>query len=214
MKLFFFGSVLVLIFAMGLAGCSASATLNKIQTSNTYVNKLPLKAAVYIPPDLSNRVIQTRPTTMVCSAWKAEVNSGPGYYSSIQSGLSAALQSVDILKVNPTPEMAQSAGYDILITVNLQNENSGVTVSEGFFTNTINAQFQVSFGLSFADRRGQSLYSYTANGAGFNNVSGSCSDIADAAKMSMEFALKQVADYIAQSTYGSAQLVEYSKQPR
>ena len=52
---------------------------------------------------------------------------------------------------------------------------------------------------------------YTANGSGFNNVSGDCSDIAESARMSMETALEQVADYISQSTYGSAQLPDYAK---
>ena len=197
-----------------IIGCSSTATLGKTQTSNTYVNKLPLKAAVYIPPDLSNREIVSSPTTMTCSAWKAKINSGNGYYTAIQSGLAAALKEVNVINTVPSPESAKGEGYDLLITVNLSNENSAVTVNEGFLSNTINSQFQVSFSLTFTDRDGQSLYSYTANGSGFNNVSGSCSDIADAAKGSMETALKQVADYISQSTYGSAQLNEYSKKAK
>jgi len=151
---------------------------------------------------------------MTCSAWKAKINSGNGYYTALESGLSAALQAVDVVKTAPSPELAKTGGYDLLINVNLSNENSAVTVNEGFLTNTINSQFQVSLSLSFADKDGHSLYSYTANGSGFNNVSGGCSDIAESAKRSMETALKQVADYIAQSTYGSAQLSEYAKKPK
>ena len=204
-------STLVLSLSLILAGCSSTAALSMIQTSNTYANKLPLKAAVYIPPELSNREVLTSPTTFVCSAWKAKVNSGNGYYTAIESGLSAALQTVDVIKTAPTPELAKTGGYNLLVSVALSNENSSVTVNEGFLTNTINSQFQVSFTLTFSDSLGRSLYSYTANGSGFNNISGDCSDIAKCAKAAMETALKQVADYIAQSTYGSAQLSDYAK---
>ena len=79
-----------------IAGCSATASLNKIQTSNNYTNKLPLKAAVYIPSELSNREVITSPSTATCSMWKAKVNSGNGYYTAIESGLSAAIQVVDV----------------------------------------------------------------------------------------------------------------------
>jgi hypothetical protein len=204
----------VAICAIVFSSCSSTATLNRTQTSNTYANKLPLRAAAYIPPDLTNRKIVVSPSTQVCSMWKAEITSGDGYYSALESGLSAALQSVDIIKVAPSPEIARTGRYDLLITANLANENSSVTATESFLTNTLNSQFQVSFTLTFADSAGQSLYSYTANGSGFNNVSGSCSDIAASAKISMETALRQVADYISQSTYGSAQLSEYAKRPR
>lgn len=197
--------------SMMVMGCSSTAELSTIQTSNTYANKLPLKAAVYIPSELTNREVLTSPTTFTCNAWKAKVNSGNGYYTAIQSGLSSALQTVDIINTTPTPQLAETGGYDLLISVALSNENSTVTVTEGFLTSTINSQFQVSFTLTFADSQGRSLYSYTANGSGFNNISGDCSDIAKSAKMSMESALKQVADYIAQSTYSSARLSEYAK---
>jgi hypothetical protein len=205
---------LVLAASTLVVGCSSTATLSTIQTSNTYTNKLPLKAAVYVPPDLSNREIVISPSTTVCGAWKAKISSGNGYQTAIESGLSAALQTLDAVKTFPSPEIGKSMGYDLLITVNLSNENSSVTASEGFLTNTINSQFQVSFSLTFADRNGQSLYSYTANGSGFNNVSGGCEDIAQSAKRSMETALKQVADYISQSTYGSVQLSDYAKKPK
>ncbi len=214
MKTILFAFATLLAFAVITTGCSSTATLSKTQTSNTYTNKLALKTAVYLPPELSNREIVVSPSTQTCSMWKAKINSGNGYYTAIESGLSAALQSVDVVKVVPTPEMATTGNYDLLVTVNLSNENSSVTANEGFLTNTINSQFQVSFSLSFADKAGQSLYSYTANGSGFNNVSGSCSDIAESAKRSMETALKQVADYVSQSTYGSAQIAEYAKRPK
>lgn len=202
------------IASFAISSCSSTATLSRTQTSNTYANKLALKAAVYIPPDLANREIVVSPSTQVCGLWKANVNSGNGYSSAIESGLSAALQAVDVVKVVPSPELAAPGTYDLLITVNLANENSSVTATESFFSTTINSQFQVSFSLSFADSTGQSLYSYTANGSGFNNVSGGCSDIAESAKRSMETALRQVADYISQSTYGSAQLAEYARRTR
>ena len=125
--------------------------------------------------------------------------------------LSAAIQVVNVVNTAPSPELAKTGGYDLLVTVNLANENSSVAVNPSVFSSTINSQFQVSFSLIFSDRNGQSLYLYTANGSGFNNVSGDCSDIAESARMSMETALKQVADYISQSTYGSAQLSDYAK---
>ena len=211
MKILFLALAMLLAFAVIITGCTSSATLSKTQTSNTYTNKLALKAAVYLPPEFSDREIVVSPSTQTCGMWKAKINSGNGYYTAIESGLSAALQSVDVVKIVPNPEMAATGKYDLLVTVNLANENATVAANEGFFSNTLNSQFQVSFNLTFADKGGQSLYSYTANGSGFNNVSGSCSDIAESAKKSMETALKQVADYVSQSTYGSAQLAEYAK---
>ena len=214
MKTMLLALTALLLFAVITTGCSSTATLSKTQTSNTYTNKLPLRGAVYLPSEFSNREVVVSPTTQTCGLWKAKINIGNGYYTAIESGLSAALQNVDVVKVVPTPEMAATANYDLLVTVNLSNENSSVTANEGFLTSSINSQFQVSFSLSFADRAGKSLYTYTANGSGFNNVSGSCSDIAESAKKSMETALEQVADYISQSTYGSAQLAEYAKRPK
>jgi Tfp pilus assembly protein PilX len=214
MKILFLAFIVLFSCAIIMIGCTSSATLSRTQTSNTYTNKLGLKAAVYLPPDFTDREIVVSPSTQTCSMWKAKINSGNGYYTAIESGLSAALQSVDVVKIVPTPEMAKTGNYDLLVTVNLSNENASVSVNEGFLTNTLNSQFQVSFSLTFADKNGQSLYSYTANGSGFNNVSGSCSDIAESAKKSMETALKQVADYVSQSTYGSAQLSEYAKHPK
>ena len=142
-----------------IAGCSATASLNKIQTSNNYTNKLPLKAAVYIPSELSNREVITSPSTATCSVWKAKVNSGNGYYTAIESGLSAAIQVVNVVNTAPSPELAKTGGYDLLVTVNLANENSSVAVNPSVFSSTINSQFQVSFSLIFSDRNGQSLYS-------------------------------------------------------
>jgi hypothetical protein len=214
MKILLVAFLIIVASACIITGCTSSATLSKTQTSNTYTNKLALKAAVYLPPEFSDREIVVSPSTQTCGMWKAKVNSGNGYYTAIESGFSAALQAVDIVKTVPSPEMAATGKYDLLITVNLSNENASVTANEGFLSNTLNSQFQVSFSLTFADKDGQSLYSYTANGSGFNNVSGSCSDIAESAKKSMETALKQVADYISQSTYGSAQLAEYAKHPK
>lgn len=188
-------------FLLLLVGCSSTAMLNKIQTSTTYSNKLPLKAAVYIPLELSDRELVATPSTMACGAWQAKIDAGGGYSTSIISGLSSAIKVVDVIKFAPTPEFARKEGYDLLITVSLGNENLSITVNEGFWASTINTQFQVSFTLSFVDNQGNSLYSYTANGSGFNNISGTCSDIAQSAKVSMEAALRQIADYIAQSSF-------------
>ena len=193
------------------SGCSTTATLNTIQTSSTYANRIQLKALVYIPAELQSRVVVAEPSTDICSAWKAELTAGPGYRSAIENGLSAALASVQVVNIAPTPEMAKQYKADILITTALSNENANIIVNEKFLSNTINTQFQASITLHFADQNGQTLYSYTANGAGFGTQTGTCDDIASALKTSMETAMKQIADYIAQSTFGSAQIKEYEK---
>lgn len=191
----------LLWFFLFLLGCSSTAMLNRIQTSTTYPNKLPLKAAVYLTQEIYERKVTTSPSTMTCSAWKAEVDVGEGYLTAILNGLSAALAKVDLVKTMPTPEFARNNGYDIVVNVNLINENLGITVNEGFWSNTVNTQFQVSFNLSFIDNQGNALYSYTANGNGFNNTTGSCSELAASSKISMETALHQIADNIATATY-------------
>ena len=200
---------LLLCLAGGVAGCSTTATVGTIQTSNTYANKIPLKAVVYIPDELQNRIVIADPSTTLCSAWKAELTAGQAYRSAVENGLAAALESVQVVNVPPTPETAQQQNADLLVTVALSNENANITVNEKFLSSAINTQFQASMLLTIADRNGQNLYTYTANGAGFGNQSGSCSDIAPALKTSMETAMKQIADNIAQSTFGSAQIKEY-----
>lgn len=195
---------LLLCLAGGVAGCSTTATVGTIQTSNTYANKIPLKAVVYIPDELQNRIVIADPSTTLCSAWKAELTAGQAYRSAVENGLAAALESVQVVNVPPTPETAQQQNADLLVTVALSNENANITVNEKFLSSAINTQFQASMLLTIADRNGQNLYTYTANGAGFGNQSGSCSDIAPALKTSMETAMKQIADNIVQSTFGSA----------
>jgi hypothetical protein len=204
---------LIALFVLGVAavGCSSTATLNRTQTSNTYPNKLKLKALVYVSPDLRNKKIVTTPSTTECGAWRAEIEAGQGFVSAVESGLSAALQSIETVEEPATPETARARGADIIVTVSQSNENANLTVNSGFMSNTINAQFQTSLILAFADKDGQSLYSYTANGSGFNNVSGSCNDVAEPLRLSMETALKQIADYIAQSTFGAAQMREFEQ---
>lgn len=204
--------VVLSVFVAGfVASCSTTATVGTIQTSNTYANKISLKALVYIPDELQNRVVVADPSTSLCSAWKAELTAGQAYRSAVENGLTAALASVQVVNVPPTPEMAQQQQADLLVTVALSNENANITVNEKFLSNAINTQFQTSLLLTFADRNGQNLYTYTANGSGFGNQSGSCNDIAPALKSSMETAMKQIADNIAQSTFGSAQIKEYEK---
>ena len=200
---------LMVCLAGGVAGCSTTATVGTIQTSNTYANKIPLKALVYIPDELQNRMVVADPSTTLCSAWKAELTAGQAYRSAVENGLAAALESVQVVNVPPTPETAQQQNADLLVIVALSNENANITVNEKFLSSAINTQFQASILLTIADRNGQNLYTYTANGAGFGNQSGSCSDIAPALKTSMETAMKQIADNIAQSTFGSAQIKEY-----
>ena len=206
--------ILTGIVASTLIGCSTAATLNRTQTSNTYPNKLKAKALVYVSPSLQSKVLIASPTTNECAAWKAEITAGQGHVSAIESGLSAAIESIEMVTVPPTPEAARERNAHMMITVNQANENANITVNSGFMSNTINSQFQTSLIVSFADAHGQSLYSYTANGTGFNNVSGTCNDIAESLRLSMESALKQIADYIAQSTYGAAPMRDFDTAKR
>lgn len=199
------------VLILSLTGCMSNATLGTVQTSNTYTNKIQLKALVYIPGDIQNRTLSCSPSTYMCSAWKAVVVAGPGYKSAILSGLSAALESVQVVKTVPTPEMARQQKADLLVTVVLGNENANITVNEGFWTSSINTQFQASVTVNFMNNEGQSLYNYTANGSGFGNRSGDCGNIAPALKTSMEDAMKQIADYIAQSTFGSSLIRDHEK---
>ena len=194
-----------------LTGCTSTATVNSVQTSHTYANKVKLKALLYVPDEIENRVLRTEPSTYICSAWKAEVDAGAGYRSAIANGLSAALASVQTVDKAPIPEMAKQEQAHLLVTAALGNENASITVSEGFWSNSINTQFQASVTMTFLDKDGQALYSYVANGAGFGNQSGGCDEIAPALKTSMQTALRQIADYVAQSTYGASPIRDYEK---
>jgi hypothetical protein len=209
-KMFLYFSFIII--AILYYGCSASATLSNIQTSNTYANKLKLKVGLFIPPEIKDRMTTVGTSTNVCSMWKAQVSSGNGYNTAIQSGLSSCVEDLVLSNSPISPESAKSEGYDLYVIPQIVNENASVSVQESFLTNTINSQFQTSVNLKFFDSNGETIFTYTANGSGFNNGSGSCSDIADIMKLSMETSLRQIADNISQSFYGSAQINDFAKQ--
>jgi hypothetical protein len=192
-------------------GCSASATLSGIQTSNTYANKLKLTVGLYIPSEIKDRMTTVGTSTNVCSMWKAQVSSGNGYNTAIQSGLSSCVENLVLSNSPISPELAKREGYDLYVIPQIVNENASVSVQESFLTNTINSQFQTSVNLKFFNSKGETIYTYTANGSGFNNGSGSCSDIADIMKLSMETSLRQIADNISQGFYGSVQINDFVK---
>ena len=213
MKMFYksFLSISLFIIAILYYGCSASATLSGIQTSNTYPNKLKMKVGLFVPSEIKDRVTTVGTSTYTCSAWKANISSGNGYYSAIESGLTSCIDNLSLSNSPINPESAQREGYDLYVIPQIINENASVSVQESFFSNTINSQFQTSVSLKFFNKNGETIYTYVANGAGFNNGSGSCADIADIIKLSMETSLRQVADNISQSFYGSSQVNDFAK---
>lgn len=103
--------------------------------------------------------------------------------------------------------------YDVIVNVGLSNESASIQANSGFLTTNVNAQFQTSLTLNFADSKGKSFYMYTANGTSFasDNVF-SCSNVADVLKQASEKGLKQAADFISQSTFSSEQLNQFAKQ--
>lgn len=208
-SIFFFSVVLAFY------GCSSVATVNQIQTSTTYPNKLKIKALVYVPDDITNKIVPVRSSTDVCNMYNGEVNVGSAYFSAIESGLKSSLEVVEFVKSQPTPELIKMRGFDIGVSVNLQNENFSLTPSQvlGFFGNSIrqNAQYQVSFGLTFFDDSGSLIYSMTANGSSFDTKDLGCSKIAEMMAGTIEKGLKQLADNISQLCYGNSDLKEYAK---
>jgi hypothetical protein len=210
-------SISLLLIGISLQSCSftSKAFLGQVQTSNTYPTKVKLKTLVYIPQDLENRNITFSPNSTTCSAWSGEVNVGQGYRTTVVSALSSALQQVDVVNTIPNLETAKNQGYDVVVSVKLSNESAShqTQIKQGFWSTTAlhNAQFQISFGLTFNDRDGKILFTYTANGSGFGNLEGDCDRMANVVSTSIETALKQVADNISQSTYGNADLRDYSK---
>lgn len=203
--------VSLLILSFLYYGCSSTAKLSGIQTSNTYSNKLKIKVGLFVPSEVKDRVTTVATSTFVCSAWKAVVASGNGYNTSLISGISSCIENLQISNSPISPELAKTEGYDMYIIPQIVNENASVSVQESFLTNTISTQFQTSLNLKFFNQTGETIYTYTANGAGFNNGSGSCADIADIMKLSMETGLRQVADNVSQSIYGSAQINDFVK---
>lgn len=202
--------VIVLISILHF-GCSATATLSGIQTSNTYSNKLKIRVGLFVPSEVKDRVTTVSTSTFICSAWKAVVNTGNGYNTALISGISSCIADLQISNSPISPELAKKENYDFYISAQIVNENASVSVQDNFFSNSISSQFQTSLNLKFFDQTGSTIFNYTSNGAGFNNGSGSCADIADIMKMSMETGLRQVADNISQSIYGSSQINDFIK---
>jgi hypothetical protein len=196
-------------------GCTSVATINKIQTSNIYANKLKLKALVYLQDDLTNRVVPVRSSTNICAAYNGEINAGSGYRSALESGLMASFYEVEFVQHPISPELLKQRNADVAIVVTMQNENLALTCTEvmGFFASGIrqNAQFQVAFGMTFSDINGNIIYSFTANGSSFDTKDVSCTEIAATMATTMEKGLKQVADNISQLVYGNSELKELSK---
>ena len=196
---------ILLVFAISYSGCTSTASLLKTQTTNVYVDKVDTKVALYIHPDFYDRVF-TAKSNSHCWLWKAEVSMSNAYVSAIQSGIESAFKDVVLLKTIPTPDYMNSNNIKLAIVANLSNEGGDVTYEDGFFSGDLKSNFQTSINLSFSDKNGRAFYTFTANGASFNSLSGSCGDMADCLKKSMEIALRQASDYIAQSCYSASQI--------
>lgn len=205
----------VLMSTVLIFGCTSTAVLNKIQTSNNYPNKLKVRALVYLSDDFKNRITPIKSSTNICAAYNGSIDVSSGYRSSIESGLNSCISEIEFVNVNPSPEMLKSKKADLTITVSIQNESFGLNCSEvsGFLTvgTRQNAQCQISFGLSYTDKDGKTLYSQTSNGSSFDTKDMGCSDIAQMMAQTMEKSLKQIADNIAQNTYGNSELRDYVK---
>jgi hypothetical protein len=204
----------VLILTLFVA-CSSVATINKIQTSNSYPNKLKAKAVVYIPDDIANKILEIRSSTNVCNAYNGSINAGVGYKSAIESGISTALSEIEYSITPPNSEVLKQKKADLGIVITLQNESLALNSSEvsGFMSTTTrhNAQFQLSIGIAITNSEGNVLVSFVANGSSFDNKDVGCSEIAQVMASTMEKGLKQVADNIAQSIYGNSDVKDYIK---
>lgn len=204
--------LLVAIFVTLIFGCSSTAVLNRIDTTTSYSNPLPLRTALVIPDEITTRIVHVN-VTGSCASYGAKIDVGMAYQSAILNGLRSALKNVILIDSIPTSSDVSNI-YDLVINVSLTNENSTeITSGNGgmLMGNDMNAQFQVSFTLNYADSKGKSIYSTTANGTSFFSSSGGCNSLADPEKQAMEKALKQVCDFIAQSTFSAAPINDYAK---
>jgi|AntRauTorckE6833_2_1112554.scaffolds.fasta_scaffold05360_3 hypothetical protein len=207
MKAKSFTYFLIISFSFSIAACSSTAKLSSesIHTSTKFQNKLPLKTAVYIPNELTNKKIKVTAASECNVWWKdPKVSIGNSYITAINNGLSSAIQSVNILK-SPPSETANMDKYDLLIAVEMLDENASISHNTGAFKTSLNSQFEVSFTLTFK-KDGQTLYSSTVNGSAFNKLREGCSKMAESIKNSIGSALVQLTNNIAQTTHNSSQL--------
>ena len=210
MKKIFLVSIVIIISVLQ-NGCTSTTTLNEIQTSNIYTNKLKLKVGLYVPSEIKEKSTVVGTSTIFCGAWKAQIASGNGYYSAIRSGLSSSVENVQLSNSPIDSELAQTEGFDLYVVPQIVNENASVSVVPTGLAWTIKSQFQTSISLKFIDSKGDTIYYCNLNGSGFNTGKGSCSDIADVIKLSMETGLRQITDNISETIYNSGQINAFAK---
>ena len=181
-------------------GCIATATLDGIGPSNTFLNKSKIKVGLYIPPDIKNRSTTVKPYTVECWVYSARILTGDGYSTAIHRGLSSCIENVQLSDNPISPEVAKREGFDLYIIPEIINEKATIGVRPRFFYPELNTIFQTSISLKFFNTSGELISAYTIHGAGLKTKECHCSDMAEVMKISMENGLRQVADNI-QSVY-------------
>jgi|GEM_PF-2343238 hypothetical protein len=207
--------LIIFLSSLFIVACSSTAKLSSesIQASTKFQNKLPLKTAVYIPNQFTNKEIKVNAAS-ACNVWwkDPKINISNSYFTAIKNGLSSAIQSVDILKSSPS-QTANMNKYDVLITVKMLDENASISHNRGALKTSLSSQFEVSFTLTF-NKDGQSLYSSTVHGSAFNKLTDGCSKMAESIKNSMKSALIELTNNIAQTTHNSSQLWDIVKETK
>lgn len=196
--------IVLALFALVAAGCTSTSSLTSVMPSATFPNRLPLRIRLNVPMDLQNHTVVSSVSGNSCGAYTAKVDAGHAYLGAIRTALEASVESVAIAG---TAVAAADSMFDAQVTVVLSGESAALQANSGFITTSVTAQFQTSLTLTFADRSGKSIYLYTANGSGFatDNIL-SCGGIAEVLRQAAEKGLRQVADYISQSTFSAQQL--------
>jgi len=203
--------VSILILALLIGGCSSVVRMQKVQTTLTYSDKLPVKVGLYIPPEISNYQADVPTSSSSCGAWHFPMPLGQGLNDAIRSGAETSVNEVTMFSSQPNFASTGSGACAFYLVPKLNNVNTDVSFTEAFFSNSIKANMQVSITINVIDNTGKTFYSFTSNGSGFENGSGSCGTGADLLSNCSRNTLQQIADNIAQTINSAAQIRDYVK---
>jgi len=194
--LFFFS-----ILLMFIVSCTHHVTIRpNLDVTATIANQLDFKVGLFIPPEIKGLMMQDQ------GDWanKYTFNVGEAVSSIIYKSLSRVFRYVEILETYPTEMMISEREFDFVSIARLTDANVGLTIQQGFFTNTASGNTQISAGLSFFDSKLIQFTSVQATGTGMGDEG---IDLLSTGKsefsISVESAIRNLGNNIVQQVYGN-----------
>ncbi|GEM_PF-6111912 len=199
------------LFLLGLAviftACSHTVNLRHTQTTVTYSDRLSGRTAIYISPNIADRILEVASIGDPCGGHHYKMDLGHSLATAIRTGVETACQDVVVLSRRPSPLEMKAEDIHILLIPILTSADADLTFHPIIFSNpACKATFQAGVTTQVIDANGKTFFSFTSSGIGLSNTTADCDQAADVLARATETALQQIADNIAQTINGSIQV--------